>query len=628
MKRTLLSCLLCFCLVLGLLAGCGQQPGETADTEPAQEPTAEDTSADAAEQPAGPADVTPDAVITFSETGAVYEGTGVEIDDDGEVDIQSGGVYRVTGTSSSGRIVAEVGETESVTLILAGCDLSWADDEVIYIKQAGSAAVVLEDGTENILTSGTPISADETPADETIADETASDETSADETIADEAASGETAADETAADEEDASGAALRSKTSLNISGTGALTVYGYINNGIAAVGDLTVDGGVIAITSVNDALKSRGVLTLSGGDITIDSEADGVQADLGISIAGGEMNIVTGGGSANAPETSGEMGFGQSPWDADDSSSVSQKGLKSEGNIILSGGKITLDTVDDSVHVAGNFESTGGELEAASGDDGVHSDQELKISGGSIVVTKSYEGLEAKAITIADGFVEVTASDDGMNVNGGDFGFFGRSASDEADTAEEEDDLDPVLRITGGTVYVHANGDGLDSNGDLCLEGGVIVVSGPSANMDAPLDHGDGNGYVFYITGGEIIAAGSSGMADSPELTDNSQPTIQHVRDGSCVAGDTVTLKDSEGNVILTAEITTSSFNCVYLSSPKMVVGETYTLTMGDYETQITLDSTIVSNRGGGFGMGGRRSSDEPGSRDEAPASSEANAE
>ena len=555
MKQKLVTCLLCLCLLAGLLSGLG-------------------ASAAAAEESA-------DGSIVFSADGAELNGSGVKLTDKGNVRISEAGSYTVSGVSDSARIVVEAAETDDVTLILSGCELTCADDEVIYFKTAASATVILTDGTENILTSGSESAAEAAEAD---------------------AAEPEADAD-AAAEEEDPSGAALRAKTALTVTGGGSLAVYGYINNGIAAVGDLTVEDGHIEITSVNDALKSRGALTVAGGELVIRSQADGVQADGGLTVTGGRLDVVTGGGAEAAPASS-EFGMGgRAPWDADDSSdTVSRKGLKSEGDIVISGGEIALDTEDDSVHAAGNIDFTAGALTAASGDDGVHADGQLTVSGGSLTVTQSYEGLEGKAVVILDGAVDVTTSDDGVNVNGGDFGW-GRRASEEAETAED-DGITPVLRIAGGTVLVNAVGDGLDSNSDLLIEGGTILVSGPSDNFNSALDYGDG-GCDFFITGGTIMAAGSSGMAEAPAVTDGSQPAILYVRqNGSCAAGDTVTLTDADGRVLLTSSFA-KSFNCVVLSSPDLAVGQTYTLVMGDHEAEITLASTVYSNRSGGFGFG-----------------------
>ena len=561
MKRMLTVCL-CLCLAAGLMSGMGLA-ARALESESAE------------------------GGVVFSAGGPAVTGKDVKVTDKGNVKISRGGIYTVSGASDAARIVVDAPETEAVTLILNGCDLTNAEDEVIYFKSSAGGTVVLTEGTENILTSGTeaPAEAAETPAPDAAAAPAGEEE-----------------------QEDEPSGAALRSKSSLTITGGGALTVYGHINNGIAAAGDLTVESGQLTITSANDALKSRGAMTLAGGSIAIQSQADGVQADGGLAILGGEISILTGEGAEAAGSSSGEpfrMGGERSPWDADDAGDVSRKGLKSEGDILVQGGTISVDAEDDGVHAGGNVDVLAGEITVASGDDGVHADGQFTISGGSVTVTRSYEGLEGKAVVILDGLVDVTSSDDGVNVNGGDFGWFGRRSSEEAETAEEEtDEVDPVLRIAGGTILVNAVGDGLDSNSDLLIEGGTVRVSGPSDNFNAALDYGDG-GCDFLITGGTVMAAGSSGMAESPDVTENSQPSILYVREnGSCAAGDTVTLMDADGNVLLSSSFA-KSFNCVVLSSPEMEVGQTYTLVMGDHETTITLSETTYSNRTGGFGFG-----------------------
>ena len=302
-----------------------------------------------------------------------------------------------------------------------------------------------------------------------------------------------------------------------------------------------------------------------------------------------------------------------------DDEGSPSRKGMKA-GNISVLGGVVYIDAEDDGIHSKGDMTMKDGEIVVRSGDDGAHADGKLTVSGGSLEVQYAYEGLEAETILIEDGTVDVTGVDDGMNVNGGSgFGFGSSEPSDEAEDAEEPDDSlsdetgaeaeeeeeeTGVLRITGGTVYVNSGGDGLDSNGSLYIDGGTIFVSGPSANFDSALDRGDGSGAEFVITGGVLMAGGSSGMAEPPEVTDDSQPSILYAFSDFVDAGSLCTLTDSSGNVILSYNFG-NSYNCVVLSSPDLVIGETYTLTIGDQQAEIELTETSFSNRGGGFGSG-----------------------
>lgn len=617
MSKKLLSLLLGGALTVSLLSGCGGATTRELAADPAADAVPASAQADIAE--AG------ETLIEFAD--GVVTANGISADtDDGELILDEGGVYRLTGKGAA-RIVVEAADNEDITLILDGCDFTCADDEVIYIKTARSAQLVLADGSENTLTSG----------DASAAEETA---------------------------EEDASGAALRFKCPLTITGSGALAVYGYVNNGIGGSDDLAIDGGVISVTAVNDGVKSKANVTVNDGVLTIDANADGIQADGELTINGGALDIVTGSGaegadmkvsdslmmgsmgggrgrdrasgeageeaasgeptdadtaaddapeenqSASGESASGEMGgFPGMAWDMDDESSVSRKGLKAGIAITIRGGSVALDTEDDAIHSDGDVTITGGELQIASGDDGVHSDTTLAISGGTLDVRYCYEGLEATSILIEDGHVNVVATDDGMNVNGGSgmFGFGGPSgeASGESDGEDEDEDEDatPVLRITGGVVAVDSGGDGLDSNGSIYIEGGEVFVSGPSSNWDAAIDYGEGS-TEFIISGGTVMAGGYSGMAEAPDNAADAQPSIYYVLDSYAEDGALCTLTDADGNVILAFSFV-HSYNCVVLSSPELTVGETYTLTVGDQTAIIELTDTIFSNRTRG-GMGG----------------------
>ncbi len=61
-------------------------------------------------------------------------------------------------------------------------------------------------------------------------------------------------------------------------------------------------------------------------------------------------------------------------------------------------------------------------------------------MDGGSVTVEKSYEGLEGGQVLVFDGNLQLTASDDGINA------------------ASDENKLQGDVRISGGTVAIHAS--------------------------------------------------------------------------------------------------------------------------------------------------------------------------
>ena len=308
-----------------------------------------------------------------------------------------------------------------------------------------------------------------------------------------------------------------------------------------------------------------------------------------------------------------------------------------------------------------------------------MHADSALLVNGGTITVTESYEGLEGLNITINDGKIEITASDDGMNAAGGNdaSGFGGRggdgfkgmqapdaaqkpddtsdntsdntqkpndtsdtaqttgnitvaaqksdSASDTAQTtgnitvaAQKSDSTSDTAQTTGnitvasqksdnisvasqdtdaasddemwmvingGYVHVLADGDGLDSNGDLTINGGEVYVDGPSDNGNSAIDYGEKSS--FYINGGTVVAVGSSGMAE--DVSSDSKQQVAFVKlDSQADAGD-VTLKDTDGNEIIsyTAQ---KKYDCVIISTADLQAGQTYTLSASGSESEVSL--------------------------------------
>ena len=150
--------------------------------------------------------------------------------------------------------------------------------------------------------------------------------------------------------------------------------------------------------------------------------------------------------------------------------------------------------------------------------------------------------------------------------------------------------------------MKVNAGGDGLDSNGDLTISGGIIYVSGPTNSGNGALDY-NGTG---SITGGTLIAAGSMGMAQS--LTPNGNQGVILLNLSSVQSGGTiVTVEDEKGNVIcsFTPE---KYYQSLVISAPELENGGTYTIRCGSVSETVTLSSLSYSNGGGmmgGFGGG-----------------------
>lgn len=582
-----------------------------------------------------------DGSITLSPDGSKSTDASVRIDGQ-NVTITQAGTYQIAGTLGDGALIVESAENAKIALVLGGVSIKNSTGAAIQIATADDVTIELAEGTTNVLQSGEEVD------------------------IA------------TATESKEASGGALQSKADLKIKGRGSLTVLGYLNNGIHCTKDLkikngnisvtalghgikgknsvTVSGGTVTVTSGKDGITSdeteneeKGFVTIEDGEIIITSAGDGVSAETTLTVTGGVISIISGGGSANAQQKTDNM---RDWWDFDnsasDDNSASCKGLKAGKALVISGGSITIDAQDDALHTDGDMTISGGECILSTGDDGAHAALSLTVLDGKITVLTSYEGLEANQITLAGGELDITASDDGINANGGSDGFsggfgggFGGRRSDmnsqsgdmtppdnsnmqtppdgnapsgnpptmpgqdaaDSTTTDDTTDKQPVLLITGGKITVNADGDGLDSNGDLRVEGGDITINGPSNGGNGALDIGTENGGAGVIAGGTLIALGTSSMTENFGSTSTQCAFL--VTMNSFGAGETITITDSQGNVLYTG-VTVKSANSVVFSSPDLVVGETYTVTIGSTSATVTQSSTVVGNSngfGGGFG-------------------------
>lgn len=578
-----------------------------------------------------------DGSITLSTDGSTSTDASVRIDGQ-TVTITQAGTYQIAGTLDDGALIVESTENAKITLVLGGVSIKNSTGAAIQIATADDVTIELSEGTTNVLQSGEEVD------------------------IA------------AATESEEASGGALQSKVDLKIKGKGSLTVLGYLNNGIHCTKDLkikngnisvtalghgikgknsvTVSGGTVTVTSGKDGITSdeteneeKGFVTIEDGEIIITSVGDGVSAETTLTVTDGVISIISGSGSANAQQKTDNM---RDWWDFDnsasDDNSASCKGLKAGKAMMISGGSITIDAQDDALHTNGDMTISGGECILSTGDDGAHAALSLTVLDGKITVLTSYEGLEANQITLAGGDLDITATDDGINANGGSNGFsggfgggfgggrggmggsFGGRRNDTNNQSgdmtppdnnnmtlpdnsnmqtpsDDTTDKQPVLLITGGKITVNADGDGLDSNGNLRVEGGDITVNGPSNGGNGALDIGTENGGAGVIAGGTLIALGASSMAENFGSTSTQCAFL--VTMNSFGAGETITITDSQGTVLYTG-VTVKSANSVVFSSADLVVGETYTVTIGSSSATVTQSSTVVGNSngfGGGFG-------------------------
>ncbi|GHT74030.1 hypothetical protein FACS1894124_3300 [Spirochaetia bacterium] len=499
---------------------------------------------------------------------------GIGIDNTANlITITKKGAYALSGSLTDGQVIVDVGDT--VNLILNGVSITSSKGAPLALFGSKKKIITLAEGTQNFLTDAAVY----------------------------------TSFYNTGGDEPNG---ALFSKKALTINGTGLLIVYGNYNNGISCKDNLKILGGTINVSAPNNALKGNDSVVIKGGLLGLTSLADGIKSDAeaegaGYVYIGGDatvsirsaedgiqayravhiledavISIESGGGATS--KTSGYDG------------AASCKGIKSDLNLLIEDGTITLDCLDDAIHSNNAILISGGTVSIKTDDDAIHGDSLAVINGGKISITKSYEGLEAAKVVVNGGTINLVSSDDGINAadgttaapgmpmqrpgQGGPGGGGGAAANTNC-----------AITINGGNITVNSGGDGIDSNGNVWISGGVVVVHGPTSSGDGALDS-DGT---FFIDGGVLLAAGSTGMAQTPSTT-STQYSLSFSFKSRQSAGTVLVLKDSGGKTI--GEYTAAKqFQSLIISSPDLVKGGEYSLYAGETLLKTGTVSGIVTS-------------------------------
>ena len=458
---------------------------------------------------------------------------GVSVEN-GTITITSGGTYRITG-EYSGQVKIEAAKADTVRLVLDNAKITNSTGAAINVVSAAEAIIYTAAGTTN-----------------TVADE----------------------ANYTATGDNDPD-AAIYSTANLTLTGEGSLSVKGSYEEGIHTTGGLVIASGTLEVNAANTGIKGKDYVDITGGIVNVTAAQDGIK-------------------STNTDDES--LGFTR-----------------------LSAGSVTV----------------------SAGDDGLKAPRTLEISGGTLNIEKSNEGIEAQYINILDGDVTVNSSDDGINASlkdsssdtssdttsgtaaagqqtqqnqngqvrqapagggaapGGSQGSTGQNQNMPQPPTDGAmpgggggtfEVVDAAINISGGTVTVNAEGDGIDSNGTATFSGGTVTVNGPVAGGNNALDsNGD-----LLLNGGSVTTGSTADMFEAPSSASTSG--YLKITDSSALTqGSTVQVTDSSGTVVANYKITTSGVQLVLVSNKNIVKGQSYTVsvTSGD----VDIDSTDVAN-------------------------------
>jgi trimeric autotransporter adhesin len=351
---------------------------------------------------------------------------------------------------------------------------------------------------------------------------------------------------------------AIKSDSTITLDGANmVLTATGAGNKGISSGSGIIITAGSLNMTNSGSGTTYR-----NASGVTDSYNASCLTADGPIEILGGTV-ICSASGSGGKGIT-GDMSLAIGNTSGSPSLNITTTGTR----FTVSGmGQNAVTNEPKAISLDGAITVNSGTVTVSSNDDGLKSKTSITVNNGDVKITKSVEGIESPAITVNNGTINLIASDDGFNATKGN----GGEANDGS-----------VLNITGGNVIVNSSvGDGLDSNGNISITGGTIIVHGPERDPEVGMDC---NG-TCNVSGGFLVISGTnSNMTEGPSAS-SGQYSILARTNTRLSAATLFHIQDAAGNNILTFQPVRNYYS-VILSSQSLTAGTTYYIYTGGSST------------------------------------------
>lgn len=485
---------------------------------------------------------------------AAVEGEGVVVDADA-VRITQAGTYVIEGQMDDGQLVVEAPDEAQIHLVLSGVRVFNADGPALSVLSGADVLVTLADGTDNALADG---------------------------------------ADYLLADDENEPNAVLYSKVDLAVNGSGSLSVSGSYEHGINSEGVLAIAGGRYEVTAPEDALRGKNGVKISEGSFDLRPAGDAIKSNNDEDAAYGFVSIDGGSFVINAGD------------DAVNAYSYCR----------IAGGSFDVTAAGDAFKTDADLCISGGDISINAGDDALHAEYTLFVDGGTIDVQSCVEGFEAERVYINGGTSHIVSSDDAINAAAPETDAVPKEGFETSLGVTTENVETCLIQVNEGYTVVDAGGDGIDSNGYVEVNGGILLVEGPSSSADGVFDYG----IEATVTGGTVLMVGAAGMAQG--FTGGTQPFAMVQVSGS--ADQSVALA-AQGGELLASYTPKRDYQLVIVSSPAMTDGVQYDIYLGaeipnanddgfadgefvsaDIIVQFTASTTPSAGPGGMGGPGG----------------------
>lgn len=505
-----------------------------------------------------------DSSTDYDEAAAQY----IDLDaQTGDITLTEAGDYVLSGTLTDGSVIINAPEDAKLHLILNGAHIASQSAAALYVISADKVFVTLTDGSEN----------------------------------------GISAAGDSAEDDYANVDAAIFARCDISFNGSGSLSVSSAKGRGIVSKDDLVFTGGSYMIQAANHGISGKDSIRIADGSFDLSSGNDACHCSGDFDFLAGSMEI-------SAADDGVHSDAARSVSGGSITISLCYDGLEGV-TVDISGGMIDITSSDDGINAAnGSSDSAhdgtdGTPAESAGGVTDMSGDPPEKPDGDSAPDMSCAgmrrpdggtppEKLDGSGDTgTASGSTPEAPADmpeAPTNMPGGMGGGFG--GGDDLFAA----DSSCLVTISGGTVRINAQGDGIDSNDDLVISGGEVYISGPRNGGDGALDY-NGSG---TISGGIVVACDMGGM--SQNFSDGSQCSAMISLNGS---GE-IRLTDASGNVLL-SYTPADDYSCIVVSCPELSEGSEYTLSYGSASQSFTQSEAHMGSAsnvpaGGLGGMGG----------------------
>ena len=303
------------------------------------------------------------------------------------------------------------------------------------------------------------------------------------------------------------------SGSTVTITASGTYVISGTLNNGTVIVDASKDDKVQLVLNGVNIRSTDYAAIHVRQADKVFVTLADGTQNTLanGGSYTQKDENEVdavifakdditfNGNGSLCITTSSGSGIVGKDEVTITAGSyeiTAAEHAVRAKDSLAIAGGSVKLYVAGDGLHaensedeILGNIYIVGGTFVIQARDDAIHANTLLEIDGGSYSITAA-EGLEATYIRINGGSIQISASDDGINA------------------ARKSSVYTPTVEINGGDITISMGAgdtDGVDSNGNIVINGGTISVTGQSTfDYDGTAQY---NGGTIIVNGQQVYA-------------------------------------------------------------------------------------------------------------------------